>query len=412
MASRTLASPGRPDLARTIGVAAVLTLFTAVAFGFGLYLFSLVVTVMREHLGFAYGTIGIVTGGAQIAYLAAAFACPVLVNRFGGGNVAVAAVAAAALLLCGLSGVRTVVQVGAILAGLGAAAALMMIPTVGVISRSVPFRYRSRVNGLVSSGTAYGQFANGMLVPWLLPNHGWRAVWIAAGCASLVIALAGYLVLRRLAPEAFERAAAPEPAREAAGPANGWRNIVTARNLTVWILLALSGMACGPWQNYLSSFLADEQGRSLATIGQLWSIVGMLGLVSGFAAGMAADRIGVRISLALSYALLAGSALLIACHAATWQLQAAAVCFGLSFYAVYGLIPAYVSKTVDPASATTVFAIANVFLGVGTTAGNLGGGYVPRATGSLQGVFVAAAALALAGMALAFALRRERREAE
>ncbi|MBN3723655.1 MFS transporter [Burkholderia sp. Ac-20379] len=407
-----MSASGRQDLARTIGIAAVFTLYTAVVFGFGIYLFSLVVTVMRDNLGFAYGTIGIVTGAAQIAYLAAAFACPVLVGRFGGGQVAVAAVAAAALLLALMAGVRTVAQVGAILAGLGATAAFMMIPTVGVISRSVPFRYRSRVNGLVSSGTAYGQFANGMLVPWLLPGHGWRMVWIAAGAASLVIALAGCLMLRRVAPEAFGRAAAPEPASEAARPANGWRDIVTARNLTVWTLLALSGMVCGPWQNYLSSFLADERGRSLATIGQLWSIVGMLGLVSGFAAGMAADKAGVRISLALSYALLAGSALLIAFHAGTWQLQAAAVCFGLSFYAVYGLIPAYISKTADPATATTVFAIANVFLGVGATAGNLGGGYLPRVSGSLQSVFVGAAMLACAGMALTFALGRERREAE
>lgn len=412
MASRIMASPARHDLARTIGVAAVFTLYTAVVFGFGIYLFSLVVTVMRDNLGFAYGTIGVVTGVAQIAYLAAAFACPVLVGRFGGGNVAVAAVATAALLLFCLAGVRTVAQVGAVLAGLGATAALMMIPTVGVISQSVPFRYRSRVNGLVSSGTAYGQFANGLLVPWLLPNHGWRMVWIAAGSASLVIALAGGLVLRRLAPEAFGRAAAPEPAREAARPAAGWRTIVTARNLTVWTLLALSGMACGPWQNYLSSFLADERGRSLVTIGQLWSIIGMLGLVSGFAAGMAADKAGVRISLAMSYALLASSALLIAFHTETWQLQAAAVCFGLSFYAVYGLIPAYISKTVDPAAATLVFAIANVFLGVGTTLGNLGGGYLPRLWGSLQGVFVAAAVLTFAGMALTFALRHERGSAE
>ncbi|WP_459624025.1 MFS transporter [Burkholderia sp. 3C] len=407
-----MASSDTHDLARTIGIASVFTLFTAVAFGFGIYLFPLVVTVMRENLGLAYGTIGIVTGVAQIAYLSAAFACPVLVSRFGGGQVVVAAVATAALLLVFLAGVRTVFQVGAILAGLGATAAFMMIPTVGVISRSVPFRYRSRVNGLVSSGTAYGQFANGMLVPWLLPSHGWRTVWIAAGSASLVIALVGCLMLRRFAPDAFVRVAAPDLAREAARPAHGWRNIVTAQNMTVWTLLALSGMACGPWQNYLSSFLADERGRSLVMIGQLWSIIGMLGLVSGFAAGMAADKVGVRISLALSYATLAGSALLIAFHSETWQLQAAAVCFGLSFYAVYGLIPAYISKTADPASATTVFAIANVFLGVGTMAGNLGGGNVPRVTGSLQGVFMVAAALACAGTALTFALHRERREAE
>ncbi|CAG9201653.1 Putative 3-hydroxyphenylpropionic transporter MhpT [Paraburkholderia tropica] len=406
MTTNAMTSASTQSIARTISVAVVFTLFVAVVFGFGLYLFALVVPVMRQRLGFDYTAIGLVTGGAQTAYLVAALVCPRLVKRYGAGQVIVGAVVAAALLLLLVAQVQNVLSVGLALAGLGATAAFMMIPTVGAISETVPFDYRSRVNGLVSSGTAYGQFANGALVARLLPEHGWRSIWIVAGSASLVIALVGLLALRVFAPQVFVREAPPRAEHRSAS-GGVWR-LVTRPNVTVWMLLALSGMACGPWQNYLSSFLADERHHSLDIIGQVWSTIGVVGLFSGFAAGMAADKAGVRIALAFSFAALAGSGLLIAFHAEVWQLRAAAVCFGLSFYAIYGLIPAYISKTVDAMAATAVFAVANVLLGLGTTVGNVLGGHFPGWLGSLNAVFITASALACMAMLLTATLRDER----
>lgn len=404
MAADATIPPGSANLVRTISIAVVFTLYVAVAFGFGLYLFALVVTEMREGLGFDYTAIGIVTGGAQIAFLAAALLCPRLTTRFGSASVIVGAVMAASMLLMLFAAVENVVHVGLVLAGLGAAAAFMFIPTVGVISRVVPFAYRSRVNGLVSSGTAYGQLANGLVVPWILPEHGWRMAWILMGSASLAIAVIGFVALRFAVRDAFAREV-PHDTRSAKGSAP----LLTSRNLTIWTLYALSGMACGPWQNYLASFLADESARSVATVGQLWSIIGVVGLFSGFAAGMAADKIGVRIALAVSYATLACSALLVAFHAELWQLWGAAGCFGLSFYAVYGLAAAYISKTVDPRSATAIFAVANVFLGIATAVGNVVGGYFPILFGSLQNVFVAVSAIAGLGMVITMLLPDERK---
>ncbi|SAK86507.1 putative 3-hydroxyphenylpropionic transporter MhpT [Caballeronia pedi] len=392
---------------RVIGIAVVFTLYTAVVFGFGIYLFGLIVTAMRGSIAFDYAAMGIATGGAQVAYLVAALLCPLLTRRFGDGWVIVSAVVASGLLLLVFAGIQNVVQGAVVLAGLGAAAACMIVPTVGAISKSVPFAYRSRVNGLVSSGTAYGQLANAMLVPSLLTGHGWRSVWLVTGAVSLTVMLLGFVTLRLLASHVFVRDAS-RGSIDGRGPSEPGR-IVTARNLTVWILLALGGVVCGPWQNYLSSFLSEERGRSLEMIGQLWSIIGVTGLFSGFLAGVLADKVGVRIALIFSYATLACSALLIAFQAELWQLRAAAVCFGWSFYAIYGLIPAYISKTVEPNAATRVFAVANVFLGLGTTLGNALGGRIPGWYGSLQGVFVVASVLACAGVIVTMILQDERR---
>ncbi|MDR5825572.1 MFS transporter [Caballeronia sp. LZ043] len=179
-------------------------------------------------------------------------------------------------------------QTAFVLAGLGAAAALMVIPTAGAVAENVPSCYRSRVNGLISSCTAYGQVANGVLASWLLPGDAWRKPWIVAGSASLAITLCGFIALRVFASQVFVH----ETARTAENShaSGGWRRLATARNLTVWTLLALAGMVCGPWQNFVSSFLVAERGYPLETIARLWSIIGAVGLLSGFVAGLAAAR--------------------------------------------------------------------------------------------------------------------------
>lgn len=389
----------------SVTVAVVFTAYMAVVFGLGLYLFSLLASEMRQTLGFGTQTIGAVTAAAQVTFLIAAFLCPRLTKRFGEGPVIVCAVLVAGTILTTVSAVGSAMSMALLVGSLGACAACMVIPTVGVISRTVAFQYRSRVNGLVSSGTAYGQLAAGSLAPWLVLEGGWRSVWLALGIASILVAIAGFAALKTFAPGAFTRDT--DTALNAAQTTTSDARLFNRTNLTVWGLLAASGMACGPWQNYLSTFLADENGHSLSVIGQLWSIVGFLGLFSGFAIGVLADKIGIKPALGISYTLLGASALLVALHSDVTLLYAAAICFGLSFFAVYGLIPAYITKTIAEDQTTAVFAGANICLGIGTAIGNLGSGFLPDLTGSLQQVYFCVAIVAGAAALFVFALPRE-----
>lgn len=181
-AQRTTRNSGR---ASTFGVAVVLTLYMAIVFGFGLYLFSMLVTYMHKDLGLDILAVGIITGGAQISFLIASMICSRLTSRFGSANVIVSAVMTAGVLLVFLSSVHNVWQAGTLLIGLGACAAIMVIPTVSVVGKVVPVAWQSSVNGLISSGTAYGQFANGLLVPFLINSYDWRTVWMVTGSVSV-----------------------------------------------------------------------------------------------------------------------------------------------------------------------------------------------------------------------------------
>src|SRR5579863_6458264 len=106
MDTDAIATSAARGVTRAIGIAVVFTLYTAAAFGFGVYLFALIVPAMRESIGFDYAAMGIVTGGAQIAYLVAALLCPLLTSRFGEGQVTVSAVVASGLLLLSFAGIH------------------------------------------------------------------------------------------------------------------------------------------------------------------------------------------------------------------------------------------------------------------------------------------------------------------
>lgn len=388
----TMASfPAEPGMkSASLAVAIVFTAYVAVVFGLGLYLFSLLAGEMKQTLGFGTGTIGTVTAAAQISFLIAAILCPRLSRRFGDAPVIIFAVLAAGAILAAVSAVGSAAIMTLWIGALGGCAALMIIPTVSVIARTVPLHQRSRVNGLISSGTAYGQFVAGWTAPLLVLDHGWRSVWLVLGIASVVVAIAGYMALKSLAPAALAREAEVTPRTD-----GSQTPLISRTNLLLWALLAASGMACGPWQNYLSTFLGEERGRSITFIGRLWSIVGFLGLFSGFTIGFLADRIGIRRALGLSFGLLALSALLVALPREPMALYVAALCFSLSFFAIYGLISAYISKSVAEDQVTRVFAGANICLGLGTAFGNLNAGYIiPGLTGSLVQVYFCIAIIA------------------
>ncbi len=112
----------------------------------------------------------------------------------------------------------------------------------------------------------------------------------------------------------------------------------------------------------------------------------------------------------MSYALLGTAGLLVAMHGSDIVLTGAAVAFGLAFYAVFGLVPSYISKTADPVSATSIFGIANVMLGLGTTFGNFLGGATQSTLGSFVWVYVGVIAIAAIGIAVSWMLPSEKAE--
>lgn len=80
----------------TLAVTLFFTLFISATYGFGRYLFPVLVPDMRAEIGFDYMTVGIMSSCALTAYLLSSFSCGFLTSRIGPKQMILGAV-----LLCG-----------------------------------------------------------------------------------------------------------------------------------------------------------------------------------------------------------------------------------------------------------------------------------------------------------------------
>jgi MFS family permease len=85
----------------------------------------------------------------------------------------------------------------------------------------------------------------------------------------------------------------------------------------------------------------------------------------------------------------------------------AGVLFAIAFYPIFGLVPAYVAKTAKAATATIIFGVANVTLGIGGMTGNYLAGVLKNLTGTFMWIYVAVAVSAVVLAILSIILPHE-----
>lgn len=166
-----------------------------------------------------------------------------------------------------------------------------------------------------------------------------------------------------------------------------------------------------PYQTYLSAFLQNEAGYTAETVAYVWRVLGVVGMVSGFAIGWLADRITVRLAMIVTYVVLAGSCglLINAIGGSSYAiLYIAAVAFGMSFYAIFGLVPAYISHMYGQGNAALVFSFGNIALGCGGIVGNILGGSLKVATGSFEPIYLVMLAAAICSAIMSVIMPSER----
>lgn len=384
----------------SIVLAVVLTGFVASTYGFGVYLFANLVVDMRRDIGFDYTTVGIITGGAQIGFLVFSSVTSYISRYVQGWKISLISTMVTSVALLGLSVSDSIWLSGGLLILLGGCSASVYIPLAEIVTKGFSPDKRSRVMGLISSGTSYGVFINGLLVSFLTVHGGWRSIWLTAGCISVALCFVGYFLLRGAVAEPEQRitkvdAAAHQPA--------AWMS----RSLyVVWAVAFLNGVTLLPFQTYLAPYLRDELGVSVATTGFLWTTIGAVGMASGFLVGWIADRIGVKAALVLCFASAGLAALLVYATHALPAFYVAAFLFALAFYPIFGLVPTYIGQIVDVSRLTQAFGIANVLIGLGGVCGNFLGGLSKDLTGSFSTVYIAVAVLLFVQVAMVFMLRQ------
>ncbi len=395
-----------------VGQKEIAILFTALigaVYGFGIYLFPAMVESVRRDISFSYSTLGLISGTVQAGFLVSSALAGFLTLWFGATNLILFSIILSALALGGLTLVGNVYALGAFLLILGACASLIWVPMVEVSREIISPHNRGKALCLMSSGTSYGVFINSILLAAVLPVFGWRMLW--ATTFSIVTVLAIYSAWR-LFPVRNQHDG-PRGVTPIKKPL-GWNRVASLPKKLVGgilVMMFLNGISCMSFQTYLSAYLVGQVGLKEVGVASVWGIIGVVGMFSGFLIGALADRITIRRGMIVTYLML-GMAALAVIFAETdgvgyLLILVSGMAFGLSFYAIFGLIPAYISHLFSDGNAALIFSFGNVFLGIGGVIGNLFGGYVKEKTGSFDILYLTILITALLSAVIATALPRE-----
>lgn len=385
------------------------TAFIGVTYGFGVYLFPALAPEMMRDIEFTYRDMGLATGLAQAGFLCCALLSGLLTKRYGGFTIIRISLLTCLLSLAGIAITDSFMVMSAMLVLLGGSAAAVWTPMAELSQRFFASRHQGKSLGLMSSGTAYGVFINSLLIAVVFQTYGWRAIWLIS-CVLVVLLCAGsFILLGRL--ERLDQPPKPQAKtrmRTEPTVASQIKSLPLGNTSLILCLMLLNGFACIPFQTYLTSFLVDEHMFNLQNSANAWRLIGLIGMFSGFAMGALGDRITIRWSLLITYGALGlATAMLLVDQVGIFQLYVIASAFGLAFYAIFGLLPAYISHNYQGNKASIVFAFGNIALGLGGIIGNAAGGLIKQETGSFAGLYSAILIVTCVSIGLCFRLKSE-----
>lgn len=384
-------------------LAVVFGLNQLVSHGFGLFLFSALVPLMRESIGLGYWHLALAGALAQLAYLAGALLVGLIGPRLGSRRLALLCGLASTSLLFAMPLLQTPLAIIVTLVCLAGSAAMSWGAIVEIISRCIPADRCATCLSSAASGTAWGYGVIGLVMLWVVPNWGWQSSWRIAGVAGALVFAVTWLALLRL-QESQPGAEGREQAPAIAGSAL-LRTLFTDRTaFFACTICLLVGFCTIPFSSWLNVYL-QEQGLPAELGGYSWSAVGVTGMVAGFVAGKLADLKGHSMALLLMFGLFALGQLAFAWNPAG-MLLLASFGYGMMYFPVWGVVGGWINRHFSPAATMQISGLCMVTFGLGGALGNLLLGAIRDISGLLQPGFLLLAAVSLVLVGLGVYIRR------
>lgn len=296
------------------------------------------------------------------------------------------------LLSIGLAHSESVVVVGLIVAGLGAA--FTYVPALSYVGAAVWHEHRSRATGLAGAGIGTGIITARVLAAVFRAEstaNGWRVVWISEAVIGLLVSLLVLAYALRV-PSTVEERGVPVKVTFTMPhwAALGMAYLCFGLDYSIYSNLAvkgweLNGMS-GPWAADCLLFVAPAQ------------------ISGGFIMLWLSRRIGVRRAAQASFVMLGLSLAEVALKTSNRVLAiASALLLGLvgagiaaQFVLVVRARLALQHEARD--ATTTVFGVITLLYGVGGLVGLLSGAQLSKGHGSLASTFFVGALIAVVGV--------------
>ena len=384
----------------TVGVWVVFVSIGLARFGYGLLLPS-----MQEELGLDNTGAGILATVSLAGYLLFSLICGVLSSRYGGRIVISLGLVltGAGMILTGTVRNFRFALLTITLVGLGSGAT--NVPVMALFSSWFGARLRGLAAGIGVTGSSIAFILLGPLVPRLLtavPENGWRYTWYFFGVASLLCALAAYLLLR---DEPLSKGLEPLGG-ETSSPAQGctvrkgfgWTSVV--RSPSVWYLAALYtvfGFSYIIYTTFFIKYLVGERGLTKISAGGLYMLIGWFSLACGLLWSGLSDRIGRGRALFIVYLIQICAYALFALETGGWGLTLSASLFGLTAWSVPAIVSASCGDLLGHRLAPAALGFVTIFFGIGQILGPVAAGMIADASGSFKVAFMLGSGVTMAG---------------
>ncbi len=364
----------------------------ALALGIGRFVYTPILPLMAEGLGWSPAQGGIVASANLAGYLAGAVATATPWWRFPRRATLLAMLAVCVVTTAALGAASGVPTFLALRFVGGFASAVVFVIAAAIVLDGLAVAGRPRLAALHFAGVGMGIVVSATLVALLVAaGFGWRALWYACGALAAAAALAVW----RLVPVAADPPPTPPMAGSAGGGGAlvrlaagyglfGFGYVVTATFLVAIVRADVALRSVEPW-------VWVAFGSAAAPSVALWlALERRLGLRAAFALAALAEAMGVMLSVA---------------GGGVPGALAASVLNGGTFVGLtaLGLIGARRLARGDPRRA---LGLMSAVFGIGQTVGPALAGWIADRTGSYLAPSIAAASALILAAALAASVGR------
>lgn len=379
------------------------------ALGFARFGYTMILPGMKAGLGLSDAQAGDLATANMVGYLALAIACGFLSAHFSPRRIITAfmLLVSLSMLVTGLAPGFGTAWAGRLLAGMGGGGT--NIPVMGLVVGWFAMSRRGLAAGITVSGSSFGLLITGLMIPLIMEAggaDGWRHSWFFLSALALVIAFLCGIFLR---DSPSEKGLAPVGAggRPAPGPASAqksysliesWRLVY--RSFSVWhlaLVYFLFGFSYIIYTTFFVRYLSWEAGFTLEWAGGLWSLIGVISIISGFIWGSVSDRFGRKYALACVFFLQCVCYLLFGLWKAVPGYLVSSLIFALTAWSIPAIMAAVSGDILGPKLAPAALGFITLFFGIGQALAPFVSGRVADACGSYTLAFVIAGCASLAG---------------
>ena len=377
-------------------VVVIIALAAAVGQSFGRFSFGVLLPAIRDDLGITNSLAGLLGAANVGAYLLGTLAVAWVTSRYRLINVMRVGLVLATLglLIAGASQGPWVLAAGVFIAGIGGAC--LWIPAPVIAADAVPAHRRPVAVAMMSSGIGLGIVFVSVLSGGLRSTQGdgaWSSVYqIQFGIGVLLLVLTLLLVRHQQA--------APVGGSGIGGFAAlqrmpGWLPLLVAYSAFGFMYLLVMG--------FLTTRLEDDNGWSTDDASLAFSLMGLAMIFGGPLLTALAQRLGVRLTLAVAFGLWPVLVGVVLTGQLTLTLMAC-MGLGLLFAALPTLVTLFVVQNTSAQDYGPSYAAATLSFGIAQTIAPPIGGLIADQTGTFLLVFILSGMVSLVGMAASLRL--------